>query len=62
MSRLPLAASEETLLAGAKIYRINCTGCHGDFGQPSMWGSNAFYPRVPQFAEVPPPSAAKKCL
>jgi mono/diheme cytochrome c family protein len=52
--RSSLAASEETLLAGMKIYRTNCAGCHGDFGQPSTWGSKAFYPRVPQFPDAPP--------
>jgi mono/diheme cytochrome c family protein len=46
--------SEETLRAGLKIYRINCAGCHGDFGQSSTWGANGFYPRVPQFADAPP--------
>jgi mono/diheme cytochrome c family protein len=50
----PLDPSEETLLAGMRIYRINCAGCHGDFGQVSTWGANAFYPRVPQFPDAPP--------
>ncbi len=49
----PIPASEETLRAGLKIYRANCAGCHGDFGQPSKWGANGFYPRVPQFAQSP---------
>jgi mono/diheme cytochrome c family protein len=49
----PLAASEETLRAGLKIYQTNCAGCHGGFGQPSAWGANGFYPRVPQFAKTP---------
>ena len=50
----PIVASDETLLAGMKIYRTNCAGCHGDFGQLSIWGSKGFYPRVPQFANAPP--------
>jgi len=50
----PISASEETLPAGLKIYRTNCAGCHGDFGQPVTWGANGFYPRVPQFADAPP--------
>jgi mono/diheme cytochrome c family protein len=50
----PLSASEETLRAGMKIYRTNCAGCHGDFDQPSKWGANGFYPRVPQFPQAPP--------
>jgi mono/diheme cytochrome c family protein len=49
----PFPASEETLLGGLKIFRANCAGCHGDFGQPSAWGTNGFYPRVPQFADAP---------
>jgi thiosulfate dehydrogenase len=51
--KAPISASEETLRAGMKIYRSNCAGCHGDFGQPSKWGANGFYPRVPQFPQVP---------
>ena len=34
--------------------RDNCSGCHGDAGKPSHWGTNAFYPRVPQFDSEPP--------
>ena len=50
-----VAATDETLLAGMKIYRMNCAGCHGDFGQSSVWGTGGFYPRVPQFADSPSP-------
>ena len=49
----PIPVSDETLLAGMKTYRMNCAGCHGDFGQPSHWGTTGFYPRVPQFAAAP---------
>jgi mono/diheme cytochrome c family protein len=49
----PVKPTEETLLAGMKIYRMNCAGCHGDAGQPSLWGTKGFYPRVPQFADAP---------
>jgi mono/diheme cytochrome c family protein len=45
----PLVASEEVLLSGLKMYRSNCAGCHGDYQQPSPWGTKNFYPRVPQF-------------
>jgi thiosulfate dehydrogenase len=45
----PLTASEEVLLSGLKMYRYNCAGCHGDYQQPSSWGTKNFYPRVPQF-------------
>jgi len=49
----PVTVSNETLLAGMKIYRTNCAGCHGESGHPSHWGTTGFYPRVPQFADVP---------
>jgi mono/diheme cytochrome c family protein len=47
-------ADDETLLAGLKLYRNNCAGCHGDFAAASDWGSKNFYPRVPQFPDDPP--------
>jgi mono/diheme cytochrome c family protein len=47
----PVPANEENLRIGMKLYRMNCAGCHGDFGSPSPWGATGFYPRVPQFAE-----------
>src|SRR5690349_6356723 len=50
----PVGSSEAELLAGMKLYRNNCAGCHGDAGRPSPWGSGGFYPRVPQFAQSPP--------
>ena len=50
----PLQPSNEVLLAGQKIFKTNCAGCHGMPGQPSQWGAQNFYPRVPQFADQPP--------
>jgi mono/diheme cytochrome c family protein len=48
--RNPVAAGDEAaLIAGMEIYRDNCAGCHGGARGPSAWGSNGFYPRVPQF-------------
>lgn len=46
----PIAPTEENLLAGLRLFRNNCAGCHGDSDQRSVWGTKAFYPRVPQFA------------
>lgn len=43
------------LMAGLKLYRMNCAGCHGDYRRPSDWGSRGFYPRVPQFGVEPSP-------
>jgi thiosulfate dehydrogenase len=50
----PLEATDETLLAGLKLYRSGCAGCHGDRGKPSHWGARNFYPPAPQFVEQPP--------
>jgi len=50
----PVTVSEETILAGMKIFRTNCAGCHGEFSHLSRWGTRGFYPRVPQFADAPP--------
>ncbi len=50
----PLKPSEATLLAGMKLYRNGCAGCHGAPGKPSAWGEKNFYPRVPQFADELP--------
>jgi mono/diheme cytochrome c family protein len=47
----PVPDTEDTLLAGMKIYRDVCAGCHGDVKGPSHWGTHNFYPRVPQFAQ-----------
>jgi mono/diheme cytochrome c family protein len=50
----PMQPTAEHLLAGMKAYRDNCAGCHGIAAHPSEWGSEDFYPRVPQFAVAPP--------
>lgn len=50
----PIGSSDAELLAGMKLYRNHCAGCHGDAGRPSLWGTGGFYPRVPQFAQAPP--------
>ena len=50
--RNPVAAGDEAALAeGMRLFRMNCSGCHGDGTGPSPWGSRNFYPRVPQFAQ-----------
>jgi thiosulfate dehydrogenase len=54
----PVLVSEDNLIVGMKIFRANCAGCHGEFGHPSQWGTTGFYPRVPQFADVPPTLSA----
>jgi thiosulfate dehydrogenase len=42
-----IAASDENLVAGAKIYREQCAVCHGLQGQPSAFAAH-MYPSVPQ--------------
>jgi mono/diheme cytochrome c family protein len=53
-ARNPVAATDDNLLAGMKIYQTNCAGCHGDIHQPRGASGNAFYPRAPQFMEDSP--------
>jgi thiosulfate dehydrogenase len=50
----PVAPTEENLLAGMKVFKDGCAGCHGDASGPSRWGTTSFYPRVPQFVQNPP--------
>jgi thiosulfate dehydrogenase len=49
----PFPPSPENLMAGMKIFREGCAGCHGDGSRPSVWGTTSFFPRVPQFATEP---------
>ena len=43
----PIQATDETFIAGAKIYRDNCADCHGFNGEVSAVGAQMF-PEVPQ--------------
>jgi mono/diheme cytochrome c family protein len=45
----PLAPTDETLIAGGKLYLDDCVGCHGAPGEPSSAFGATFYPQVPQF-------------
>lgn len=51
----PVQPSNDVLAVGMKIFKMNCAGCHGQSGKPSQWGTQGFYPRVPQFADHAPP-------
>ena len=44
---------ERALLAGMRLFRRDCAGCHGDVHGDSPWGAHDFYPRVPQFWSNP---------
>jgi mono/diheme cytochrome c family protein len=46
----PLPASDETMIAGGKLYLNDCVGCHGAPGQPASDFGATFYPPAPQLA------------
>lgn len=37
----PIGSNDEELLAGMKLYRNNCAGCHGDAVVPATGGQEA---------------------
>jgi mono/diheme cytochrome c family protein len=58
----PVGLDDEIAMKdGAKLYRENCAGCHGEAQRESVWGTKGFYPRVPQFwsrpVSITPPQA-----
>jgi mono/diheme cytochrome c family protein len=46
----PVPATDENLIAGGKIYRNECAGCHGTPGKPDSGAS--LYPPIPQLPIV----------
>ena len=48
-SKNPLEPTEETVHAGAVLYRDNCSGCHGDPTNTEATLGSRFYPPAPQF-------------
>lgn len=46
----PIEADENTFVAGAQVYRDQCSACHGFHGKPSSFGGQMF-PRAPQLWE-----------
>jgi len=50
----PILPTEENLLVGMKTFVDGCAGCHGTAAKKSRWGTEEFYPRVPQFGFAPP--------
>jgi thiosulfate dehydrogenase len=50
----PVAATDENLVAGMRVYQNNCAGCHGDIHQPHAAFGDSLYPRAPQFTEDAP--------
>src|SRR6266571_4141770 len=46
----PMPASEENLIAGAKLYRQMCSRCHGVSRESDNRYGQSFYPPAPHFA------------
>jgi len=49
---VPIQPTEENLLAGAEVYRNNCSGCHGLPGRPALAIASSLFPRPPQLFEA----------
>ena len=51
----PIAPTEENLMAGLKLFKDDCAGCHGTPNTASANETNVtLYPNAPQFALYPP--------
>ncbi|HXN71720.1 MAG TPA: c-type cytochrome [Candidatus Acidoferrales bacterium] len=50
----PVAANDENLVAGAKLYVNHCAGCHGLPSNPDSQFGRSFYPTVPAFFKDSP--------
>jgi mono/diheme cytochrome c family protein len=50
----PLQPTDDSLIAGMKMFQSNCAGCHGDIQHSHTAFGDAFYPRAPQFVEDAP--------
>jgi mono/diheme cytochrome c family protein len=48
----PLPATDETVIAGGKLYLNDCVGCHGAPGNPPSDFGATFYPPAPQFPAI----------
>ena len=47
----PVQGTEQNYMAGAKLYRENCSVCHGLPGQPKTAIANGMFPKPPQLFE-----------
>jgi thiosulfate dehydrogenase len=50
----PIQPTDDNLVAGMKIYQVNCASCHGDVHTPHGMFADALYPRAPQFVDDAP--------
>jgi mono/diheme cytochrome c family protein len=49
----PMPASDENLIAGAKVYRQMCARCHGGSRESDNSYGRSFYPPAPQLTLTP---------
>lgn len=52
----PIQADEATFVAGAQIYRDDCSECHGFHGKPAVYAAH-MYPHAPNLWEKHPRNA-----
>ena len=51
----PIAPTDENLMAGVKLFKGDCAGCHGDpNSRPNREAAVGLYPSAPSFALHPP--------
>src|SRR3984957_5227214 len=48
---VPSVATEDSIIAGGKLYVMGCMGCHGEPGKPFA-EDRSNYPRIPQLPNV----------
>ena len=50
----PVPTTDENLIAGLKIYTMNCAGCHGGIDRKPVEFGRSFYPAAPNLILHPP--------
>ncbi len=50
----PVAANDENMIEGVKLYKMNCSVCHGAPEQPIAGVGRGLYPKAPQFMKHSP--------
>jgi mono/diheme cytochrome c family protein len=50
----PIASTPENLMAGMKLFKGDCAGCHGDPNSATDLEPDILYPKPPAFALHPP--------
>lgn len=50
----PIPADDENMVAGVKLYKMNCSVCHGAPENPVSGVGRGLYPKAPQFMKHSP--------